>query len=270
MKDLSSLSETIHTSQYRMADVTFFPVGDRRVLIGVRDTETMNLLQEVAANMLKQCNEFKTIDEHVETYCQKLQLSGTMLESIRYKLQHQHQQLAQQGYLISSSQLRQLFQASNEQVSLSPITSMVFPTGNRVEALQRGMISYLEHCQHFGRTLDFVVADDSEAPATREAYRQMLRSLKARYGVNIAYAGLEEKTMFAKKLSEVGDIPQEIVSWACIGDKEYGVGTYGVNRNALLLHTVGERILSTDDDVICQVAASPGFKEGLVLSSRGN
>src|SRR5438874_9830427 len=102
MKELSSLSETIHTSQYRMADVAFFHAGDRRVMASVRGTETACFLQEVVARLLKQCSEFKTIDEHVETYCQKQQLSGTTLESIRSKLQHQLQYLVQEGYLVSS------------------------------------------------------------------------------------------------------------------------------------------------------------------------
>jgi len=269
MENLPSLLEATETSQYRMADVACFPVGDRRILAYAKGTEAIRLLQGPVAHLLTQCQEFKTIDEHVDAYCRERQLSGTMLESIRSKLQHQLGQLAQEGYLISSSQLGQLFEGSNEQVSASPITSLVFPTGNRVEALQRGMTSYIERCQHFGRTLDFVVGDDSKTPTMRDAYRDMLRTLKERYGVSITYAGLEEKTAFAKKLSEVGNIPAEIVSWACIGDKEYGAGTYGANRNALLLHTVGERIFTTDDDVICQVAASPGIKEGLALSSGG-
>jgi len=45
--------------------------------------------------------------------------------------------------------------------------------------------------------------------------------------------------------------------------------TVGANRNALLLHTVGEYIFHSDDDVICRVAASPGFKEGFALNSQG-
>ena len=265
--DLSNNS--CQTSQYRIADVAFFPAGDRRVLAYARETEVTRLLQRPVANLLAQCQKFQTIDEHVDTYCREQHLSGTMLEAIRSKLQHQLRQLAQEGYLISSSQIHQLFQAASEQVSISPITSLVIPTCNHVEGLQRGMISYIEHCQHFGRTLDYVVADDSKMPATRDAYRQMLRSLKERYGVSIAYAGFEEKATFVKKLSEVGNIPEEIVSWACIGDKQYNVGTYGANRNTLLLHTVGECIFTTDDDIICQVATSPGFKQGLALSSGG-
>ena len=258
------------TSQYCLADVAFFPAGDRQVLTYVRGTEIKRLLQTPVANLLAQCQTFKTIDEHVDTYCREQQLSGAMLETIRSKLQHQLRQLAQEGYLISSNQIHQLFQASNEQISPSPITSIVFPTCNRVEGLQRCITSYIEHCQCFGRNPDFIVSDDSMSPATRDAYREMLCALKAHYGVNIAYAGLEEKMAFAKRLSEEGDIPAEVVSWACIGDKQYGVSTLGANRNALLLHTVGECIFTTDDDAICRVAASPGFKDGLALISRGD
>ncbi len=131
MKDLSSLSETIRTNQYRMADVAFFPVGGRRVLTCVRGTETMNLLQKAVANLLKQCRDLKTIDEHVEAYCQKLQLSGTMLQSIRYKLQHQLQHLAQQGYLISSSQLLENTETTNIAKEVQPHTSYLICTTPR-------------------------------------------------------------------------------------------------------------------------------------------
>ncbi len=270
MKDPSLLSEATHTSQYRIADVAFFPIGNQQVLAHANGTEVTRLLQEAVANLLKQCCEFKTLDEHVDTYCQQRQLSGTMLQTVRYKLLHRLQDLAQDGYLLSSNQIRNLFQGSSEQEPVPHITSIGFITCNRVEVLQRGMTSYIEHCQHFGHTLDFVVVDDSKTSATRDAYRDMLRTLKTRYGVNIAYAGFEEKTAFANKLSEVGNIPTEIVSWACIGDKQHSPRTIGANRNILLLHTVGECIFSADDDIICQVAVSPDFREGLALSSRGD
>jgi hypothetical protein len=269
MKDLSSLSETTDTNQYRIADVALFPVSNQRVLAHAKATEATLLLHESIANLLKQCYDFKTLDEHVDAYCQQQQVSGTMLETLRHKLRHLLQDLAQDGYLISSSQIRQLFQGSGEQLSPPHITSIGFITCNRVEALQRGMISYIEHCQYFGRTHDFVVVDDSKTPTTRDTYREMLRALKTRYGVKIAYAGLEEKMAFAKKLSEAGNIPEDVVHWTCVGDAQYGVTTEGANRNALLLHTVGECIFSADDDIICQVAASPGLRKGLALSSMG-
>jgi len=88
----------------------------------VRGTETTRLLQEAVVKLLKQCSEFKTIDEHVDSYCQKLQVSGTMLESIRSKLQHQLQHLAQEGYLISSNQLLRKTETTNPAKEVRPHT----------------------------------------------------------------------------------------------------------------------------------------------------
>ncbi len=245
MKNLSSLSEATYTSQYRIADVAFFPVGNQHVLAYAKDTQATRLLQAPIANLLTQCSDFKTLDEHIDTYCNKRLLNTTIFEALRHKLKQILEYLVQDGYLVSSSQIRDLFKISKEQVSSPHITSIGFITCNRVEALQRGMTSYIDHCQRFGRTHDFVVVDDSKMSTTRDTYREMLRTLKAHYGVNIAYAGFEEKMAFVKKLSNIGNIPEEVVSWACIGDKQYGVGTMGANRNTLLLHTAGERIFTT-------------------------
>ncbi|WP_201379552.1 hypothetical protein [Ktedonobacter sp. SOSP1-85] len=266
MSNISTLSEATTSYNYRLADVAFYPIGNQRVLAHVRDTDTTRILHVGLAEMLTQCQKFKTLDEHLHAFNQERQLGDTTLQTLRSNLQ----QFARDGYLVSQNDLRHLFQRSEKQFSPSPITSIGFPTCDRVEALQRGMISYLEHCIRFDRTPEFVVADDSRSSATRESYRQMLHSLKARYSMNIAYAGLEEKSAFIKRLSNKGNIPEEVVSWACLGDKRYGAVTIGANRNALLLHTVGERTFSSDDDIICHVAASPEMEEGLAISSKGS
>src|SRR5207237_1400967 len=125
--------------------------------------------------------------------------------------------LAQNGYLISHSDVLAGLERPIERKPSNRITCIGFPTSERVEALQRGLPSYIENCQHFGRTCDFVVVDDSARPETREVYRQMLRALQSRYGVSIAYAGLEEKMAFAKKLSEVGKLPLNSVSFTWVG-----------------------------------------------------
>ena len=46
-----------------------------------------------------------------------------------------------------------------------------------------------------------------------------------------------------------------------LGDESvWTSGTSGAEPQSLLLHTIGECILIADDDMICHVAASPGFK----------
>lgn len=262
-----SSTEALREQEYRLADIAIYPVGEKRALVHSKETDAACFLHQTYIDLLKQCREFNTLDEHLATFCQKRQVAD---ERTRLGLRSKLQQLAQRGYLISREQVFALFQERDEPTVPPCITSICIPTCNRVETLQRGMISYLEHCQRFGRTQEFVVADDSQSPSRREAYRQMLHLLKELSSVNIAYAGSEEKLAFVKKLSKAGDIPEEVISWACIGDRNYSKGTYGANRNTLLLHTVGECIFSSEDDAVCRVATSPGFKEGLALSSLAN
>ncbi|HEY7416806.1 MAG TPA: hypothetical protein VH593_16590, partial [Ktedonobacteraceae bacterium] len=253
--------------QYRMADLEFFPAGDNLVLACTRSGHKTCFLRAEIVDLLTNCREFKPLDEHIQAYCQGGQANAVMISTLRRELQR----LAQNGYLLSQSDILADLHRSVER-DLSPgITCIGFPTSERVETLQRGLSSYLEHCQHFGRTCDFVVMDNSTRPTVREAYRQMLRDLRSRYGVSIAYAGLEEKMAFIEKLSEMGDLPFESVSFACIGDEQYGTTRVGANRNAMLLHTVGECIFSVDDDTLCQITAAPNRQEHrLSFRSRGD
>ena len=146
------------------------------------------------------------------------------------------------------------------------IASIGLITCNRLDGLRRALTSYIQNNKLHGRTNDFVVMDDSSSIETRKAYREMLRSLKMRYGVSISYGGLEDKVHFAKQLINAGDLPPDVVKFALF-DVENCRYTYGANRNALLLHTIGDTIFSADDDTVCRVAPAPGLNAGVSFAS---
>src|SRR5260370_20348394 len=174
MDEISSLPETTLSDEYRLADVAFYPSGHNNLLAHAKSTDSTRLLHRIYADLLMQCSEFKTLDEHLHTFCEGKQISERVVVGLRQQLQH----LAQDGYLFSQRQLHHLFGESSEQSVPCHISTIGFPTCNRVKLLQRGMTSYIEHCQHFGRSHDFAVMDDSQTPAMREAYRDMLRTWK--------------------------------------------------------------------------------------------
>jgi hypothetical protein len=140
-------------------------------------------------------------------------------------------------------------------------------TRDRVEGLQRALTSYIENNRRFGRTNDFAVMDDSPAPAMRNSYRRMLRGLKSERGVEILYAGFEEKIRFAKKLIDTKAMPAEVVRAALFDVENFGLVTIGANLNALLLHTIGDPLLSVDDDTVCRIALAPELSEQCVFGS---
>jgi hypothetical protein len=140
------------------------------------------------------------------------------------------------------------------------------PTRNRPQSLERCLCSILENGRRHGRAADIVVIDDSEDYSTQEANRQVLRSLRARCGAGLFYAGPGEKARYAQALAKHAHLSPEIVRFALLGYESCPVRT-GSSRNALLLHTTGETLLQMDDDTICEVAQVPDAQGGLRLSS---
>jgi amino acid adenylation domain-containing protein len=142
------------------------------------------------------------------------------------------------------------------------VTTLAFPTANRPDVLARGLESYAATAPH----RRFLVMDDSKDPAVRAEYRRRLTDLQERLGVTILYAGLEEKRRFAADLATEAGVDPAVTEAALLDP--FGVGlTVGANRNAVLLATVGEGVLSVDDDTVSLVARSPGSEEGMELFS---
>jgi hypothetical protein len=69
---------------------------------------------------------------------------------------------------------------------------------------------------------------------------------------------MEEKLRFAKRLIGAGEIPPEVVKFALFDVEQCGLTTAGANRNALLLDSAGEALVSVDDDTLCRIATAPG------------
>ena len=251
------------TDLYRVTDLDLLPSGNNLMLVHAKRHGKTQYLRPHIVDLLVQCHQFRTLDEHLHSYCRGQRMSAAVKNSLRKELR----KLAQSGYLVSRSELLRKFRESSENACQPEIASVGFPTCDRIETLQRSVESCIEHCLSFERDNDFVVVDDSASPSTRSSYRRMLRTLRAKYGVRIAYAGLEEKTEYVNRMIEVGNLPANVVSFACVGDKQYGMTTVGANRNALLLHTTGDLIFSIDDDTVCRVARSPGMQEGVAFSS---
>src|SRR6185436_15900319 len=90
------------------------------------------------------------------------------------------------------------------------VETMAFPTCNRPAVLERGLASHAGAAREHGRALRFAVLDDSPDPAVREEYRSRLAALRRRLGVEISYAGREEKLRFAAALRAEG-LPPEVV-----------------------------------------------------------
>ena len=282
----------IPVKRYRCSDVISFPAGSGLALFYCRVNRTASLRPVRVADLLNRCDVFRTLDEHARNISRAFELSHdktasliselssrilsgpaarllgrfrdfvsrhhsgldvhqSQVESIRKELE----ELVEAGLLISDADLLaerpDTWPHAHER-----ITTIGVLTRNRVHSLRRCLISYIENCKKHGRENDFIVVDDSEEQSVREDTKRMLRLLKAKYNIEIAYAGFEEKKKYSEELIAEGGLPPDAVNFALFDVENCG-NTVGANRNALLLHTVGDMFLSADDDTVCSITNSP-------------
>lgn len=238
------------------------PVGDHTEIVYSPVNQRPHLLPAAMSALLTHCRQFKTLDAHAQAICQGRRLDPEHLGAIKAQLS----QLIERGLLVSKERLLHGFDQTVDAPQPPGITTIGFVTHNRCEALQRALTSYIDNSKRYGRTPDFVVVDDSPDADIRDQYRRLLHALQAQYQVPIFYAGSEEKRRFAEQLRQSGHVPQEVIDFAFFDAEQCGAGA-GANRNALLLHTVGEMVLSVDDDTVCHMAVAPQRAEGLRLTS---
>lgn len=152
------------------------------------------------------------------------------------------------------------------QFTPNTITTIGIPTRDRPELLSRSVNSFLTNTLNHGRETTFTVVDDSRETAMQTKNREILSDISANFGRNIYYAGIKERRNYCKLLSDYVGLPPDIIEFAFLGDDRCDY-SYGSNRNTLLVHSVGEVCLQTDDDTICKIAPSPNIDRGLALSS---
>jgi hypothetical protein len=243
------------------------PVGEKTSLVYSAADRSARILNSHLAILLDRCRSFKTLDEHARKCALSFTASNSAGEPVKVDLIRKHlSMLAESGLLISETAVLEQCGQSGE--ILPGIASVGITTRNRIDSLERCLRSYIEDLKRYERHHDFVVMDDSETSAARTSNKEMLAQLKQEYDVEISYAGLEEKTQFAKSLVAEGHFDPKVVNFA-LTDSDDHEFSCGKNRNALFLQTIGELIFSTDDDAVCRIVAPPESVKDFEQEPRG-
>lgn len=254
------LVPAVNPRQYRVADLYLARGGGGLVLVHSKDSGDTGLYRTEVANLLLSCTQLRTLEDHLGAYLNQEQ-PQTPVPVLRRELAR----LARGGYLTSPDDLKVGPEGSAGDPPI--ITSLAVPTCGRVELLGRALDSYTEPLALNGRTPDVVVVDDSP-PVAAAQNRVVLQEVAARCRLPARYAGYAEKAAYVQILREAG-VPVDVAEFALFGDGQSDA-TIGGNRNALLLDTLGELVLTVDDDTIGRVAAAPHQSGEVALESPDN
>jgi hypothetical protein len=237
------------------------PLAQGKDLVYLPLTRRSLILPVELVKRVQSCTAFLSIDEQCRRLCSDFALPPERVEQLRQELLTG----IENGLLVSAAEfIRDASEPDAEAAAAPRISSICIPTKDRTTQLRRALASYIANARQSGRDPDFVVTDDSSTPASRQECRSMLVELGREYGARLYYAGPPEKAAYASALAKEADLPDELLNFALLGDERCGT-SHGANRNALLLHTAGEMLLSFDDDSVCETVSTG--KGGLQLAA---
>jgi hypothetical protein len=175
--------------------------------------------------------------------------------------------LAKQGFLISDADV--LGRLREGRVNASdpiPITTLAIPTADRPQLIARCLDSYLENLTPHGSLPRVLVCDGSTDPSRSEAASSVVHATSRRFGVDGSCVSRADRLAFARNVARLLAVPAGDVAFAFMGD-EYVPAGAGAERNTILVATLGERVLSVDDDTLGHLAPSPMASSGWCLDS---
>jgi hypothetical protein len=142
---------------------------------------------------------------------------------------------------------------------MAKIATIAIPTKDRPESLRRALDSYMANAKMHGHAVDFFVLDRSSTPRIQAENKKAIRKLYDQHRLRVFYAVDREVNAYIARLVQRG-VPRGLAFFALHGVPGLKCPVGGT-RNAALFHTIGDCFLGVDDDMVCEVAGSPGGKE---------
>jgi hypothetical protein len=238
------------SERYRAVPVESYPLGFGKDLIKVLSTGQTLPLPAVSRLRMDLCRNFQSLPEHVAYICKTLKLPDHESQRVAEDLKD----LIRKSLLLAEDDFYAQIQPNHRK--RRPISSIAIVTANRVEPCMHALRSFADNVLEHSRTVTFRLMDDSLSPDMQSRYRHELERRSPEPGLNVRYAGRREKEAYLSRLAQLG-IEPETARFALLGENDDGLGTFGANRNCVLMDTVGECVLNIDDDVVCRSTLHP-------------
>jgi hypothetical protein len=249
---------------FRGTPMVRFPLGSSHELVYFPLQQDVRVLSASDVRLIGSCSQFGELIAHANRLLEgpAAQDAGA-IERLTA--------LAEAGVMLSRKELMEHISGFPEPSTPARLSWLAIPTSNRPEQLLRAVESYALHFSRYGRSLKLMVADDWPSIGQSGALKESLQSRFAGSGHALYYNGPEEKRLLLALLTRAGAIPRDVVEFGLFGPAGH-TPTMGANRNAILLQTAGEMVLSTDDDTIGQPRVLSGMDEdgSLQLGSDGD
>ncbi len=233
------------------APVRIYNAGGFQDFVQNLITGETRILDRTLSRMIPYFNKIDTIQSFMET------IKNSKWQGDDESIRNGINEFILYGFLLNKKELIEDIIKKEKNIIRTPgiqISSWV--TRNRTQQLRQSIESFVENNRHYDRHPAYMVCDDSPETQVQKNTQAMLGSLAGDLRIQIAYIGEGGKRGLCEKILEAGKgsgLPKHVLEFALFDSENCG-SSYGANRNAALLATAGEIIMSTDDDILCRTA----------------
>lgn len=243
--------------RYRSLAVEAHRVDGGLTLLNALSTSDVYVVSSVAAAVLGNCLAERPIDAHVEHAARVLR------QPVELTRDHVLSLVAE-GLLRPIERLQTTGNgAVREAPSGATISSVAIVTADRPTQLARCLASYLRHLEAHGRTLPVLVVDGSRDDGNASEVQRLVAEAGRVAARDVRYLGPASRRAIRTRAEAHGVAP-DILEWL-LPDRPV-LGFAGVVRNQVLLSTVGQALLSADDDTVGEVWELDQREPGLALA----
>ncbi len=221
------------------------------ILIYRLDTQTEHTLDSVAARI-------------VETVWQRPRTMAYCVNELRHPLSavsrwDSHQaatvlnELLSSGVLVRVADMLRSLSLKSRDSEAEPISWLAIPTRDRPQSLLRTLRSFSSNMQQYDVRAKILISIDSQSTDGESAIRATIAEWAKASTTTIVLAGADLKAAYARRLAARTGVPLDVIQFALWGRGHRGPAI-GANRNAISLFTAGCRVLSADDDTLCEAA----------------
>lgn len=213
-------------------------------------------LSATEIRVLENCLTAARPEDHAERFLS----SQGLAENHRTAIQGVLGGLGEKGLIVPLSKVLGVPPGKRSGATSRGITTVAVPTCARPEMLVRLLRGFIQNTSRYGKKPRFLIIDDSRSPTDRGHNKRLLSALRVETGAKISYADRTDRLRFARALAKASGLSLQTVRDCLLGTEGMG-GSYGATRNSILLETLGERVLSVDDDMTCATVPWTGQVE---------
>lgn len=249
------------TTTWSCNGLSFFPGPANTVVLHRAINDARMIAQPDLAHALRQCNHFRSIEQHIETITSIIPALREDPEDVRATLDA----VRSCGLLESSEDAWSRLTQTSTLPAEAPCRVFIL-TCDRPMALER-LLRSINLSALPGSAEGIWVIDDSREPASVEENQGAIEAIRSESSMLIHHFELKSREQLIRELCALLSEDAESIHFLLSKDFWSDTPTYGLARNLALLLSVGKLCLILDDDTILEAVVPPIAAEALKLGT---